>query len=283
MLLKIQIRAERHRGFTLIELLVVISIISLLISILMPSLSRARSQAKSVHCLARLKEYGNALAAYDNLTGGALPPAQWTPPESALVALPQDHQQQQYIDRERPVTYGWAEILFTYVYGEDVRLRESYPAQRNFDGRRFQKYFICEGVGDDGVSSGHYRVYLPAWAAGNSGLETNGRWGETTRANPFRGANREAIRVRLPLIGDANELSERGDALGDDDCSYIDAGEANYAGSDGRRNGNRFSDRHSGGTNYLFQDLHGAWDTRLREELSRDYDLNGVIDVDVRP
>ena len=94
---------------------------------------------------------------------------------------------------------------------------------------------------------------------------------------------REAIRVKLPLIGDANELSERGDGLGVDDCSYIDAGEADYAGSDGRRNGNRFSDRHSGGTNYLFQDLHGAWDTRLREELSRDYDLNGVIDIDVRP
>ena len=62
-----------------------------------------------------------------------------------------------------------------------------------------------------------------------------------------------------------------------------DAGEANYAGSDGRSNGNRFSDRHSGGTNYLFQDLHGAWDTRLRSELARDYDLNGVIDISTQP
>ena len=35
--------------------------------------------------------------------------------------------------------------------------------------------------------------------------------------------------------------------------SYIDAGEADYAGSNGRTNGNRFSDRHYGGTNYLFQ------------------------------
>jgi len=273
---------RRPGGFTLIELLVVISIISLLISILMPSLSRARGQAKSVHCLARLKEFGNALAAYDNMTGGALPPAQWTPAESNLETPAPDGGINPH-DAKRPVAYGWSEILFAYVYGEEVRLRESYPVQRNLDGRRFQKYFLCQAVGDEGVSSGHYRAYLPAWSGGSNGLEKDGRWGETTRGNPFRGANRESIRVRMPLIGDANELSERGDGLGEDDCSYIDAGEANYAGSDGRRNGNRFSDRHYGGTNYLFQDLHGAWDTRLREELSRDYDLNGVMDIDVRP
>ena len=272
-----------HGGFTLIELLVVISIISLLISILMPSLSRARGQAKSVHCLARLKEFGNALAAYDNMTGGALPPAQWAPAESNLETPTPDGRINPN-DAKRPVEYGWSEILFAYVYGEQVRLRQAYPVQRNIDGRRWQRYFVCQAVGDDeGVSSGHYRVYLPAWSGGGSGLDNNGRWGETARANPSRGANRESIRVRMPLIGDANERSERGDGLGEDDSSYIDAGEANYAGSDGRRNGNRFSDRHSGGTNYLFQDLHGAWDTKLREELSRDYDLNGVIDIDVRP
>jgi prepilin-type N-terminal cleavage/methylation domain-containing protein/prepilin-type processing-associated H-X9-DG protein len=50
-------RTVRIYGFTLIELLVVISIIALLLSILMPSLSRAREQVKSVVCQSNLKQW----------------------------------------------------------------------------------------------------------------------------------------------------------------------------------------------------------------------------------
>jgi len=265
----------------LIELLVVISIISLLISILMPSLSRARAQAKSLHCLARLKEFGVAIAAYEGLYYG-LPPAEWTPDPQRLAADPNDGSRDRY-DTEANVKYGWTELLFEFVYRDNVDLPQSFPVQRNIDGRRWEKYFMCRAAGEEGISSGHYRVYLPSWSAGTYSLDANGRWGEQTHPSPFRPSARENIRPKMPLIGDANPLSERGDGLGLDDCSYIDGGEANYVGSDGRANGNRFDDRHSGGTNYLFQDLHGEWSTRLREELSRDYDLNGVIDVNVLP
>ena len=51
-------------GFTLVELLVVVSIIALLISILLPSLKKAREQAKNTVCLANLKGMASASLVY---------------------------------------------------------------------------------------------------------------------------------------------------------------------------------------------------------------------------
>jgi len=57
-------QGSQPRGFTLIELLVVISIISTLASMLMPTFSRAREQARKTVCMSNLKQIGTAMAMY---------------------------------------------------------------------------------------------------------------------------------------------------------------------------------------------------------------------------
>lgn len=77
--------ACKARCFTLVELLLVISIISLLLGIVIPSLSHAKQAAKRTLCLNNLHQIGTATAGYfgqhaDALRHGHASDAGWSAP-----------------------------------------------------------------------------------------------------------------------------------------------------------------------------------------------------------
>ena len=94
------------RGFTLIELLVVVAIISLLVSILLPSLSKAKEAAKAAACSSNLRQFGVGIHFF------AEDHNEWVPPlyDAALVDYRFPYQ-------EVPVEYRgqWVDYLSMYV------------------------------------------------------------------------------------------------------------------------------------------------------------------------
>ena len=66
--------SAKRRGFTLVELLVVISIISLLIGLSVPALSKARENARRTKCLSNVRQLRVALQMYADSHDGRVPP-----------------------------------------------------------------------------------------------------------------------------------------------------------------------------------------------------------------
>ncbi len=62
---------NRKRGFTLIEILVVISIIAILAALLLPTLSRAREQARRTVCINNIKQIGLSAYMFAQNRGGS--------------------------------------------------------------------------------------------------------------------------------------------------------------------------------------------------------------------
>lgn len=81
---------QNQKGFTLIELLVVIAIIGLLASVVLLSLSSARSKGRDAKRVSEVRSLGSALELYADGNGGTYPAALSSLATTFIASVPQD-------------------------------------------------------------------------------------------------------------------------------------------------------------------------------------------------
>lgn len=149
-----------RKAFTLIELLVVIAIIAVLMAILMPSLKRAKEQARSLHCRNNVKTLGMAWFMYKDendakIVSGQTPTAPITSSNpSAWAVIPPNEGAATVQEKKEYLKDG---LLWPYVREVDVYRcpsdrRKNSPYHQN----AFRTYSIAGGMA--GVPDGTWEI-----------------------------------------------------------------------------------------------------------------------------
>ena len=110
---------SKSRAFTLIELLVVVAIIALLVTILMPSLTRAKGLARRAICASNMRNTLSSASLY------AVESDDWLPPCSLNNSDPPNHLNfNHWVQWFYWTADGWQNLAFLYFnqYAEPRQL-----------------------------------------------------------------------------------------------------------------------------------------------------------------
>ncbi|EDM26184.1 hypothetical protein LNTAR_16593 [Lentisphaera araneosa HTCC2155] len=157
------------KKFTLIELLVVIAILSVLASLLLPVLSRARKAAISSVCLNNFRQLGTAMSMYcgDNSSNFTAPPDESHPWDELLKTYDgQTRNTNTYFHEEYGTSLKLYHCPSDKVINDDERILRSYLINTGVDNRTVVQNKKKKGLSTGGgpVEKGSY----PQWSMKSS-------------------------------------------------------------------------------------------------------------------
>ena len=106
---------RKTKGFTLIELLVVIAIIALLVSILLPSLNRARELAKRAICAANLNGMGKGMVMYASSSDDQAPWIAYSEYLNTAIITGDDNSEENEGASGSPIDRNVSSLMFMIV------------------------------------------------------------------------------------------------------------------------------------------------------------------------
>jgi len=286
---------KRRKAFTLIELLVVVAIIALLISILLPSLSRARELSKRLVCGSNVKGMGTAFKIYANDYNENWPTVPHAKSTSAPFAVtwvdPNDSESVAMIGFDyisAPVTPAPAPGAKPLRYQQSVSDTSSGTASTTLSTTRNMwilvrsgdvtpKQYVCPSSGDSVANEQNIDLYYDFKG------KSNVSYGYQVPYGPYSSRASEDIDPRLAVAADKGPYSAATPltSLPADDTTNWKAA----TGFDSPQDWRRFNSANHGGSgsgegqNVLYGDGHATFEKTPNVGIDKDniYTKMGVI------
>ena len=265
--------SQRKAGFTLVELLVVIGIIALLISILLPSLNRARETANRVKCASNLRQIGQALLLYANENKGNYPRTLYN-----VASAPTWGGDAAYKDEQDPFTAGLTEnnvaaAFFLLLRTQDITSEVFICPSSNAEKDQYTADNDATGT----PTAQDQSEFSALWNdAGATAVNLSYSY-----ANPYPDATAQGAGYRLNSslsaeFAVAADVNPGVDGVNGDDVVTVDVSSP----SSDMRNAN--SNNHDGdGQNVLYGDGHVEFQNTPFVGISKDNIYTTQTDVDV--